>query len=279
MLNDYKKDYPIHSIQQQFPATVREFSPFDTRNFINGSMKITEHRAPSTIYNTDTTRAVIGWNYGAGRVLSFTNAGGQDDFNYSIYNTLFKNAIKWVTKKPSRINVLVLHSEKDTNIDYLKQCILSIPETYVRVFNDRWTNFTGDSLLGVDLVILASHLEWIQGEDMSVTGQMSLVNFIKAGGSMITVELILWLTGNNKLSILADVLPAIPTSRRTARTKLYYKKTNQKPTNIYTDVSVLYAGLPEEFTWTPSVIEGTETYIIEPKPTSISFYDSIPPIS
>jgi hypothetical protein len=120
-------------------------------------------------------------------------------------------------------------------------------------------------LSGYDAVLLLVNVNW-QTDDMPASGQQALLNFVSAGGGLVTGEWTVWLTHDNfEFTILADALPVVPTTTFSSGLRMSYK--------VQTPDAILNAGLPSKFGFAADNISGTETFF-QPRVGATVFYIS-----
>jgi hypothetical protein len=129
-----------------------------------------------------------------------------------------------------------------------------------------FTQFDGTvDLSGYDAVLLLVNVNWQSG-DMPASGQQALVNFVSAGGGLVTGEWTVWLShDNNNFNILADAIPVLPTTLGGWAERISYK--------VQTPDAILNAGLPSKFGFAADNIAGTETFF-QPRAGATVFYIS-----
>jgi PEP-CTERM motif len=129
-------------------------------------------------------------------------------------------------------------------------------------------NYTGGGLAGYNAVILLQNNSNI-GENMPDSGQTALVNYVKAGGGLLTGEWTVWgigVEGYNQ--ILKTIIPVIPQTNYDS-----YNYNSPITYTLSTPNAILNTGLPSSFTFNADNNGGTQTYF-QPQPGATVFYGS-----
>jgi hypothetical protein len=206
---------------------------------------------------------------------------GSLDLQFIHYKNLFKNTVMWLTRKTSRLRVVILQTGGPATYDDLLRSVLQeIPNTTVTITTVPWHTYTGGDLVGTDIFLPMGNYNWNNGNQMPEAGQQALHTYILNGGSMLTCEWLYWRVAStpNEHITLERLLPIVARSPWVSRTILRYKMITSTPSPGYEDIGTIHQGIPTEFQWTPANISGVETQLYTPKPSSKVFYDSIPAI-
>jgi len=128
-----------------------------------------------------------------------------------------------------------------------------------------YESYQGSNLSGYTSVILLENVSTIGGE-IPAAGQTALVNYVAAGGGLLTGEWTVWaIAGEGFNQILKTVLPVIPSSAFNYNSPITYSLATPDP--------VLNSGLPSSFSFNAEIVGGTETYF-QPQPGATVFYGS-----
>jgi hypothetical protein len=137
----------------------------------------------------------------------------------------------------------------------------------------QYINFNGTTnLAGYESVVLLTNYNWNTSPgNMPAAGQTQLLNYVGAGGGLVTSEWLVWKTAAQAaFTILQAAIPVVPTVAFRGATQVTYSQVTPDPT--------LNAGLPASFTFNATNISGTETQF-NPKPGATIFYDSDYPLA
>jgi hypothetical protein len=137
----------------------------------------------------------------------------------------------------------------------------------------QYINFDGTtSLAGYESVVLLTNYNWnTVPARMPAAGQTQLLNYVNAGGGLVTGEWFVWKSvGQNAFTTLETLIPVVRTLAFRSATQVTYSEVTADPT--------INAGLPDSFTFSASNISGTETQF-NPKPGATIFYDSDYPVT
>jgi hypothetical protein len=132
----------------------------------------------------------------------------------------------------------------------------------------QYINYNGTTnLSGYQSVVLLTNYNWSAPPfDMPAAGQTQLLNYISAGGGLVTSEWLVWKTGaQNVFNTLETAIPVFATASFRTAAQVTYSEVTPDPT--------LNAGLPDSLTFNATNIQGTETQF-NPKPGATIFYDS-----
>lgn len=159
--------------------------------------------------------------------------------------------------------VVLILSSGDSALDTTAQNVFTGAGHTVSV-GPEYTAFTGAELAGAHAVLFLANANWNAG-DMPGAGQTALVNFVNAGGGLITGEWVNWKIGSGGLTTLAPIMPVTVSTQWTSGTSITY-------TEAVTD-AVLNAGLPNSFTFPGDNFAGVESFFT-PKTGAIAYYAS-----
>lgn len=173
-----------------------------------------------------------------------------------------------VTSTALAAGLFVFSSENPSQDTALVNALTSAGHS-VTLGQSAGTFTSATSLAGYDVVFFQANYNWasLSGSgDMPLDGQESLLNFVEAGGGLITTEWLLWNTGaGGRFSVLKDAFPVVPTSTfRNATTVTYSEVTPD---------SVLNSGLPSSFSFNADNLSGTETFF-QPRTGATVYYGS-----
>lgn len=121
------------------------------------------------------------------------------------------------------------------------------------------SSFDGTTdLSSFDVLYLQTNYNWSgSGASMPNAGQTQIVNFVNAGGGLVTSEWLLWrMAASGSFAILNPIMPVVPTSSFDGRSNATH---NKKTAN-----AEINAGLPDSFVLPMQNISGTFT-----KPTTL----------
>jgi hypothetical protein len=127
-------------------------------------------------------------------------------------------------------------------------------------------NYSGTpSLAGYSAVILLQNNNG-DGENIPISGQTALLNYVNGGGGLLTGEWTVWGNAAEGFNtILAPLFPVIPSTAYNYTSPITYTQA--------TPNSVLNSGLPSSFTFNADNNGGTETYF-QPKSGATVYYGS-----
>ncbi len=110
------------------------------------------------------------------------------------------------------------------------------------------------SLAGFNTVYLQSNYNWAQGV-MPVAGQQAVLNFVNAGGRLVTSEWTLWKAwAQGDFAVLAPAFASEPSGTYGVALQVTYDQATPDP--------VINAGLPGQLTFALESYAGTETYLM-----------------
>jgi len=93
-------------------------------------------------------------------------------------------------------------------------------------------NYNGSvSLSGYDVVLLMPNYSW--GSDMPAAGQTALVNYVNAGGGLVTSEWTVWQMGTGRFSTIAAAIPATSGGNYTSASQTIYFQNEMDPVINY----------------------------------------------
>jgi para-nitrobenzyl esterase len=159
-------------------------------------------------------------------------------------------------------DVLVL-SSGSTNLDTQLRTILQ-NQGHVVTFGDNFTRFSGEGLAGQKVVLLLPNLDSGDG-NMPLAGQNALVNFVSAGGGLVTSEWTIWMSAFRSFATLVPILPVLPTAIYSETFSITYREATPDP--------VLNSGIPSALAFLADFSYGTETYFA-PRAGATVFYTS-----
>jgi hypothetical protein len=179
-------------------------------------------------------------------------------------------AVSWAAPSPST-SILVLSSGNAAEDAAVVNVLESLGHS--ADLGPQYISFDGTtSLAGYESVVLLTNYNWNNSPArMPAAGQMQLLNYVNAGGGLVTSEWFVWKTvGQNAFSALETAIPVVGTLAFRSATQVTYSEVTADPT--------INAGLPDSFTFNASNISGTETQF-NPKPGATIFYDSDYPVT
>lgn len=270
--NSYKVIY-----QNRFATTASTTGPAAISNIwleVNGQKvsgtefptnKSTSTPSTDIVLGNCTYAGVTGWDYSAGRCLSFSTTAGKTNLTNANYAQLLRNSIKWLCKNKSNPSILIMGSGDTTQDNNLKNSLSSITNKTINVVPLNTFDNTNNILSTTDVVFLQNNYNW-NSQTLSIAGQNALKAFVIKGGGLLTAEWVIWNMAVGRLSILADVVPVVPTRSYTTKSPIRYIQ------NI--NDTILNNGVSSDFTFYSTNIAGTETSITKAKPGAIIFYHS-----
>ncbi len=130
-----------------------------------------------------------------------------------------------------------------------------------------YESFNGSiELGGYDTVYLQCNGNWSTGLRMPSAGQQQLVNWVNAGGRLVTSEWVIYYTfPGSKFDILAPIIPGAVTASYGSASETTY-------TQVWPH-SVINAGLPTAFGIPLNNFTGTETFTLA-KPGAFTYYNT-----
>jgi hypothetical protein len=161
------------------------------------------------------------------------------------------------------VDVLLL-STGNTTLDLQTQTVLQSAGNTVTI-GSPYTTFTSSELAGIDVVLLFPNSNWSSG-DMSLASQTALVNFVQAGGGLITSEWTNWKTGTGNFATLSAILPVASTTQYTGGASITYTPNTADP--------ILNFGLNHAFTFNTDNFAGVESYFTAKPGASVYFTSS-----
>lgn len=164
--------------------------------------------------------------------------------------------------RTAAVEVLLL-STGSSSLDLQTQLVLQNAGHNVTI-GSPYNTFTGTALTGVDVVLLFPNNNWNSG-DMPLLGQSALVNFVQAGGGLITSEWTNWKVASNTFTALAPILPVVATTQYTGGSLITYTPSITDP--------VLNLGVSSAFTFSSDDFAGVESFFVA-KPTATVFFAS-----
>jgi hypothetical protein len=166
---------------------------------------------------------------------------------------------------PAAAAVVLATSTGDATLDQKVQATLQAYGHTVDT-GPHFTQFDGTvDLSGYDAVLLLVNENYATG-DMPASGQQALLNFVTAGGGLVTGEWLVWeIADYGWFATLADAVPVVPTTTFAYGARMSYK--------VQTPDAILNAGLPSKFGFAADNISGTETFF-QPRAGATVFYIS-----
>lgn len=157
--------------------------------------------------------------------------------------------------------VVLILSSGDSAIDTAAQNVFTSAGHTVSV-GPQYTAFTGTELAGAQAVLFLANANWNAG-DMPAAGQSALVNFVNAGGGLVTGEWVNWKIGSGGLTTLGPIMPVTVSTQWSGGSAITY-------TEAVAD-AVLGAGLPISFTFPGDNFAGVESFFTA-KPGAVAYY-------
>ena len=226
----------------------------------------------NTILDRCTFAGVTGYSYSKGKTLSFSSNFDTKTLDDTNYGQLLTNSIKWLSNNKTNPNILIIGT--NTSIDtVLRNKITSLMSCSVSLAPSPYNTYatfsnTTNLLNNIDVVIL------MQGDPKSTTkmtteAQISLLNYVKAGGSILTSAWVGCGIKRNLYGSLADAMPIYGSVSYVNKSPIRYIKNIQN--------SILNSNLPEDFTFSSlntGSNAGTEVALMSIKPEAIMYYAS-----
>ena len=159
-------------------------------------------------------------------------------------------------------DVLVLSSGSTALDDQLRTILQD--QGHVVTLGNEFTGFSGEGLAGQKVVVLLPNLGDESG-DMPLAGQNALVNFVSAGGGLVTSEWTIYMSAFRSFAAIVPVLPVLPNVSYSESRSITYKEATPDP--------LLNSGVPSTLTFTADNYYGTETYFA-PRRDATVFYTS-----
>ena len=127
-----------------------------------------------------------------------------------------------------------------------------------------WDGTQAD-LSNFDAVVFLNNYNWSSSGSMPANGQTAIINFVSAGGGLVTGEWTVWnIYSGAKHSNLEPLMPAVEATFNYTLSTTYTQ---------FTADPVINNGLPSAFNFTLNNIGGTESFLAA-KEGAIVFYDS-----
>ena len=185
--------------------------------------------------------------------------------NRSSVLACFASATCALSAMAGGVNILVL-STGDVGHDAHLQATLSSFGHTVTIGPD-YTAFDGTyNMSNIDVVYFAANYNWSAG-DMPMTGQDALINWVSAGGGLVTGEWTTWkAAGTFTLVNLTNIMAVTPSAN-------YGFEATMTLTQVTAD-PVINAGLPSQFQFLVTNIGGGTNTVMLPKPGATVFYQS-----
>lgn len=159
---------------------------------------------------------------------------------------------------------VLLLSTGNTTLDTQTKAVLEAGGATVTIGNP-YTTFSGTELAGINVVLLFPNNNWSSG-DMSLAAQTDLVNFVNAGGGLVTAEWTNWKVGAGSFQTLQTVLPVVSTTQYTGGSAITY-------TQVTPDAVLNSRALPAAFAFTADNFAGVESYFTAKSGATV-FYSS-----
>jgi hypothetical protein len=151
---------------------------------------------------------------------------------------------------PVAAQTVLLLSTGSTTLDTQTKGVVEAGGATV-VIGSQYTAFTSAELAGINAVLLFPNNNWASG-DMPLAGQTALVDFVAAGGGLITAEWTNWKVGVGNFTTLSTVLPVVATTQYSGGSAITY-------TSVTSD-GKLNAGLPTSLSFTADNFAGVESF-------------------
>lgn len=163
----------------------------------------------------------------------------------------------------SAVNVLVLSSGSTGHDDHVRTTLQSFG--HVVTVGPEYINFDGSySLSGFDVVYLLANYNWAFG-DMPTSGQTALLDWISAGGGLVTAEWTTWKAGALfQLTQLSTAFPVSPQISYGYQTLMTFTQVTSDP--------LLTAGLPAQFQCPVTDIGGGTNTLLVARSGATVFY-------
>ena len=172
--------------------------------------------------------------------------------------------IPFLTSAAGAVNVYVL-SSTDPIVDSAVSDALTARGHTVTI-GVPYDAFDGTvNLSGFQTVYLQCNVNWSTGTLMPVAGQQQLINWVNAGGRLVTSEWVVYYTyaGSGKFATLEAIIPAVQSYNYGGILSATYTAVTPDP--------VINASVPSPLTFTLTSFTGTETYTAA-KPGATTYY-------
>lgn len=252
------------------PTLIASIIPYKNGQIISPTIrdsKSTNTPSTSLSLGSCTVAGATGWTYIQGRCLSLSTVASIRQLNDTNYASLINNSVKWITKNKTNPSILIISSGSATQDNLLKNKLLSSTlsaNITITTTSSLFTN-ANNILHQKDIVILQTEYK---ATAMSDIGQRALLDFVKAGGGLLTTEWTIYSAALGRYKILSDVFPVYPTSTFNTRSPIRYIQNTADGT--------LNNNLPDDFSFIGANNGGraTEILINTAKPGSTIFYHS-----
>lgn len=133
-----------------------------------------------------------------------------------------------------------------------------------------WSGFDGTiSLVGFDAVVMNHGANWNgSAQEVPAAGQQQLVDFVNAGGGLVTTEWIIYNYATSGNSAYSTLFPILPVSYGNS-----WNSSVQTTFSVVTPDPIMNALLPASFTTPLNSFAGTETRLFA-KPGATVFFES-----
>ncbi len=233
----------------------------------DGTESVLLARPGATMYYSSSNggAGLLGWTYGAGRVLSFCTPIGQAELDNPNYRQLLNNAVNWRPVPPAIKNDVYVISGGEPHQDSAIMLVLTSSGRRVTLGPPAYL-FNGLPNLTDYKVVIFLDSNFSAPPDMPEAGQTALLNFIKSGRGLITGEWVLYYAGGgSRYQILAPAFAGSSNGNRDSSSSLTYSVQFPDP--------VLNQGLPPAFTFPATDFGGTQSDLVA-KPGAKTFYSS-----
>ncbi len=178
--------------------------------------------------------------------------------------------VLWLVPSEVSDEKILLLGSGDTTNESMIQTVLQAQGDSVTI-GPSFNAFTGAGLSGYNVVMLMpngglnSNNSFLAG-DMPTSGQQALLNFVNAGGGLVTSEYLMEMhVAQNDFQTLYPAIPVTPSSISTANTSITF--------GALTSNAVINAGLPSSFTFPAASGSTTEAYYV-PKQGATAFFST-----
>lgn len=252
------------------PTLISAITPYKNGTVITPTVrdsKSTNTPSTSLSLGSCTVAGSTGWTYVQGRCLSLSTVASERQLNDANYARLITNSIKWITKNKTNPSILIISSGLTTQNNTLRDKLLSLtPSSNITITgtSNLFTN-ANNILYQKDIVILQTQYN---SSAMPDAGQRALLDYVKAGGGLLTTEWTIYLASLGRYNILKDAFPVYPTSSFNTRSPIRYIQNIAETT--------LNNNLSNDFSFIGSNNGGTATELLinTAKPGSNIFYHS-----
>jgi len=210
---------------------------------------------------------VAGWNYGAGRVISFSTLLSEFELVDADYVRLFANTVEWAgtpSSAPPASPIYVMGSGNATADQAVVNALTAQGlRPTLGVQPHEWNN-TQARLADFKAVVVLNSANFGAGS-MPEAGQTALLNYVNSGGGMITGEWFIWnIDLGNRHKNLDPLVPADATGFKAASTTIY--------SQVTTD-AIINNGIGAAFDFPMNAATGSES-LLNAKTGATVFYNS-----